>query len=116
VVDKKGTKLQPAEPGVPGTTLGRGILRGKSISMAQFADMLSSRLDRPVQDLTALAGVFNIQLEWTPDEVAAVDSDEAAGPSIFSAIQAQLGLKLETRKLPVDVLVVDHVEKVPVEN
>ncbi len=116
VVDKKGSKLQAVEPGIPGTTTGRGMLRGKSVSMAQFADMLSSRLDRPVKDLTALAGVFNIQLEWTPDEVAAVDSDEAAGPSIFAAIQAQLGLKLEARKLPVDVLVIDHLEKVPTEN
>lgn len=125
IVDKKGAKIQPVEAGGPkGTTSGRGRLAGTKVSMADFADHLSSQVDRPVQDLTGLQGVFNYKLQWTEDRpVVPGDGGEhreptesATGPSLFSALQEQLGLKLEGRKLPIQVLAIDRIERVPTEN
>jgi uncharacterized protein (TIGR03435 family) len=123
LVDKRGPKIQPVEAGPSGTSSGRGLLTGKSVSMARFADILSANLDRPVKDMTDLQGVFNIKLTWTPDEPPAELGERrttldnpAAAPSLFAAVQEQLGLRIEARKLPVEVLVVDHAEKVPADN
>jgi uncharacterized protein (TIGR03435 family) len=66
-------------------------------------------LDRPVVDQTGLTAKYDFSLKWTPD---AAQSDNAdAPPDLFTAFQQQLGLKLETIKTPVDVLVIDRVEK-----
>lgn len=88
---------------------GRGLLRGK-MPMSHFADLLSQFLDRPVVDQTGLKGIYDLKLEWSPD-----DADNPTGPSIFTAVQEQMGLKLDAQKLPVVILVVDHVER-PSEN
>jgi uncharacterized protein (TIGR03435 family) len=82
--------------------------------MAQFAGTLSrlQELDRPVVDGTGLNGVFNITLDFVAEDAASPDS---AGPSILTALTEQLGLKLEVTKGPVQILVIDHVEK-PSEN
>jgi uncharacterized protein (TIGR03435 family) len=74
-----------------------------------------------VRDLTELPGVFNIKLTWTPDDESAdgqrrATLDSPAATSLFAAVQEQLGLRLEGRKLPIEVLVVDHMERVPTEN
>jgi uncharacterized protein (TIGR03435 family) len=66
-----------------------------------------------VVDKTALQGDFAFELEWTPDPSPAPADD--SGPSIFTALQEQLGLKLEPQKGPVEILVIDHVER-PSEN
>jgi uncharacterized protein (TIGR03435 family) len=117
VTDKKGAKIQPVEEAGPsGMSSGRGLLAGTRVSMAQFADLLSGNLDRPVKDLTETKGVFDIKLRWTPDETQPAESDNPAAASLFAAVQEQLGLRLEARKLPIEILVVDHVEKVPTEN
>jgi hypothetical protein len=55
-------------------------------------------------------GVFNLELKWTPDE------DKADGPSFFTAVQEQLGLKLEPRKGPMGIIVVDNAERAPTGN
>lgn len=117
IVAKKGPKLEPTkQPGDnTGTTTGRGLLRGTRMSMAVFADQLGRQLDRPVENLTELTGVYDLELKWTPDDQVAT-SDAPPGPSIFAALQEQLGLQLQARKLPVQVLVVDSVERVPTEN
>jgi uncharacterized protein (TIGR03435 family) len=74
--------------------------------MGMLAAQLAGRvLDRPVLDRTEIAGKFDVDLKWTPDE------SPDPGSSIFSALQEQLGLRLETQKGAVDVLVIDHVEK-----
>jgi len=120
VVDKKGAKIQPVEgDGPTGTTSGRGLLGGTKLSMADFADLLSQHVDRPVQNLTGLEGAFDLRLKWTDDSLPVVPGEPAesvSGPSIFVALQEQLGLKLEVRKLPVQILVIDHIERVPTEN
>jgi uncharacterized protein (TIGR03435 family) len=67
-----------------------------------------------VIDKTELAGVFDFELRWAQDDSHSTDS--ASGPSIFTAVQEQLGLKLQSQKLPVEILVVDHAERVPTEN
>ena len=81
--------------------------------MAQFAASLGPLVSRFTIDKTGLAGGFDVELTWTPDQVSAA-SDTAAnspGPSIFTALQEQLGLKLVSEKGPVAILVVDHVEE-----
>jgi uncharacterized protein (TIGR03435 family) len=76
--------------------------------------MLSNRLDRPVLDNTGLTGLFDARLEFDRETVNP-GSPDAARLSIFTAVQEQLGLRLESAKGPVEVLVIDHVEK-PSEN
>ena len=80
---------------------------------------LLSRFERQtVIDRTGLEGPFELNLEWTPEDgtKATADVQDSTGPSLFTAIQEQLGLKLESRKGPLDVLVVDHAGKVPAAN
>jgi uncharacterized protein (TIGR03435 family) len=87
-----------------------GHLVARKVTMGMIAAQLAGRvLGRTVLDRTGIAGEFDINLEWTPDESTDL------GPSIFTAVQEQLGLKLETQKGVVDILVIDHVEK-PSEN
>ena len=82
--------------------------------LARFLAGPNVRLGRPVIDKTGLDGVFDFSLEWTPE--ADVQKNPDGPPSIFVALQEQLALKLEAKKGPVEVLVVDHAEKVPTDN
>jgi uncharacterized protein (TIGR03435 family) len=104
---------KPANVGV-NTHSGGGKLNATNVSMTDLAGLLSRQLDQPVQDQTGLPGVSDISLEWSPD--GQVAAGEARPSSIFTAIQEQLGLKLQPEKVTVDVLVIDHVERVPAEN
>ncbi len=81
--------------------------------MARLAGELSC-VGRQVIDRTGLAGAFDVDLEWTPDTPGAAPSPDA-GPSIFTAIQEQLGLKLEPSTAPLEVIVIDSAER-PAEN
>ena len=73
-------------------------------------------LDRPIVDKTGLTGKYNFTLQWTPAEVGPAGSNGAPSPSdsnkpsLFTALQEQLGLKLEVQKSPIDVIVIDHIE------
>jgi uncharacterized protein (TIGR03435 family) len=80
-------------------------------TMAHLAENLAFQLHKPVIDATDLKGKYDFTLHWVTDEMA-----EDTGPNLFRAIQEQLGLKLESRKTMIDVLIVDHVEKTPTEN
>ncbi|HEY6466201.1 MAG TPA: TIGR03435 family protein [Candidatus Acidoferrales bacterium] len=99
-------------------SMGDGLLTFKGAPMATLARLISQVIDRPVLDHTGLAGKYAFTLKWTPDELdlPAVPqqpdnaSSEPAGTSIFTVIQEQLGLKLESTRSPVDSLVIDHVE------
>ncbi len=111
VVSKSGLKARPAAEGSAGGFNRRsGHLETRSATMAGMADKLSQQSDRPVVDKTAVQGAYEFTLDWTPDEL---QSDGQAGPSLFTAIEEQLGLKLEARKEPMQVVVVDYVEKIP---
>ncbi len=114
VVAKGGSKLPPSgdEPGFGMSDT--GSVTFKKTTVSTFANVLSGVLGRKVIDKTGLQGNFNADLHWTPDERADAQPDDA-GPSIFTAIQEQLGLRLESSKGPVEVLVIDRAEK-PSEN
>jgi uncharacterized protein (TIGR03435 family) len=99
-----------------------------AVSLDEFAKRLGGRLDRPVIDRTGITGLFDFHLEFAPDEATPGlrgplpdggdpnrPSDQTGGQSIFTALQQQLGLKLEAAKGPVEFLVIDHVER-PTEN
>lgn len=92
-------------------TIGRGELRAQQMPMAQLLSILGGILGREVLDESGVRGVFDINLEWAPDEASAAQ----AKPSLFTALEEQAGLKLEARKLPMEVLMVDHAER-PTEN
>jgi uncharacterized protein (TIGR03435 family) len=119
VVGKNGPKMREV---TPGSATGDNVaaprrIFGNHMSMALLATLLSRFERQIVVDQTGMKGLFEVQLERTPDDgTAAAGNDAASGPSIFTAVQEQLGLKLESRKGPLDVLVVDHAEKVPVDN
>jgi uncharacterized protein (TIGR03435 family) len=120
-VGKNGPKLSKNESGgnLPGFGgRGPGAIGVRNSSMQEFAGFLQARiLDRPVVDRTGLAGKYDFTLEWRPDQVQAgpnppqLPPEVEARPDLFGAIQEQLGLKLEATKTPVDVMVVDKVQK-----
>jgi uncharacterized protein (TIGR03435 family) len=87
-----------------------GVAAQKS-SLAEFAQLLSMQLSKKVVDKTGLTGQYDFNLHWSQAAADSDASDSAGGPSLSTAIQDQLGLKLVPQEGPVDVLVVDHVEK-----
>jgi uncharacterized protein (TIGR03435 family) len=113
VVSKGGPKLTPAKEKDTGATayiLEDGI-RGQSMSIEGLASLLTRPLGQPVLDKTGIEGNYILNLTFAPP-----NSTESTLPSVFTALQEQLGLKLEPQKVPTDFLVIDHVEKVPTEN
>ena len=98
----------------PGNRLGAG-----GTSMAAFARSMSNQAGRIIVDKTGLTGGFDIELEFTADSSGAGGQPPAAGdtnlPSLFTALEEQLGLKLVPERRPVEVLVIDRVER-PTEN
>jgi uncharacterized protein (TIGR03435 family) len=124
VTAKNGPKLKEVEAGGSNTNSGRGHMTATRISMQRLSEFLSRQVDRPVLDMTGLKGVFDLTLDWTPDESLSakkpgegeVAIDAPKSPSLLTALQEQLGLKLQARRAPIEILVVDHAEKVPTEN
>jgi len=96
-------RVQPAEDG-------RLRLRSTKGNMPRLAEMLTGRLDELVADRTGLSGQYDFTLEWAPDLNAA-----PTGPSLFTALDEQLGLRLEPAKTPMQVIVIDRIER-PTEN
>ena len=121
VVAKNGPKIQrvPSEPGNTTMSYRIGHIVHPQCSMYALALLLSRQLHEMVLDETGMQGLYKVDLEWTPDAPqpggTLVDSDEH-GPSLFSAVRQQLGLKLEGRKDEVEVMVIDHADRVPVAN
>jgi len=85
-------------------------MRMTNASMNELRLLLTFFLDRPVVDQTGLAGRYDFKLKWTFED-AAVPTDGSAAPGVFTAIQEQLGLKLEPVKTMTDVMVIDKVER-----
>lgn len=116
---------------------GRMRLTATGMTVEGFADMLSRQVGKPVFDHTGITGLYDIDLEFKPEEgmgggmmrgmpmpmprdgggeAHSPAPDAVEAPSIFTAVQDQLGLKLEGKKGPIETIVVDHAEKVPTEN
>lgn len=104
-----------------GMRMGRGNLAASGITLAAFAGQLANVVGRQVIDKTGLTATYDFKLTWTPEEgqgMMRIPSGDApppapadSGPSIFTALQEQLGLKLEAQKGPVEMFIIDHVEK-----
>jgi uncharacterized protein (TIGR03435 family) len=119
---KNGPKLQSAKDlSNRSTSLNNGRLKAEGITLEDLAQKLtrslSDVLGHVVIDKTGLTGRYDLTLKWTADMTTSTtpNSDPNAPPDIFTAIQEQLGLKLESTKAPIPVLVVDHAE-LPTEN
>jgi len=131
--------MPPLPPGMgQGTRMmmmpGRMSMTVTKQTMAQFADSLGNQMDRPVVDQTGLTKSYDFTLEYAPESGGRApmgmplppppsgdgglphEADSQAAPSLFTALQEQMGLKLEQKKGPVDLLAVDHLEKTPTEN
>jgi uncharacterized protein (TIGR03435 family) len=114
---KTAPKVKAVELGKGNTSMRPGQLTALAVPMANFAEIMSRYLNRPVLDKTGLSGTFDFSLEWSPDgKTADAAGDLPVGPSLFTAIQEQMGLKLESRKAPIEMLVVDRAEKIPTGN
>ncbi len=85
-------------------------LTGHNATMTVLIQTLAWDLDRPIFDKTGLRGSYDFKLEWSPVE------DDPAGISLFTAIKEQLGLRLDSAKGPVDILLIDHADRVPTDN
>ena len=127
-VSKNGPKLLAPSTGDPKgppnlAMPARGRFRGRNATMPDFVvGELQGWLDRPVVDQTGIQGRYDFGLNWTPDDFQAsrlggvpTPRDSTEFPDLFTAIQEQLGLRLESTKGSVDVMVIDRVER-PSEN
>jgi len=101
---------------VSGPTGDLARLQGRDEAMRSLVQMLSGQLGAPVQDDTGLTGRYDFTPSWLAQPPGTLPDNDAAGPSIFSALQEQLGLKLTARKGPVGIIVIDRADKLPVEN
>jgi uncharacterized protein (TIGR03435 family) len=126
---------RPPAPGEPpprycgNVRMGPGLIEAWGVSMERLLMALSDTLGRTVIDKTGFTGTFDVHLEFNPDDTIADAADaivggrtvqppppaDSATPSIFTALQEQLGLKMDSAKGPVEVLIIDHVER-PSEN
>jgi uncharacterized protein (TIGR03435 family) len=97
--------------------MGMGMISAHGTSIPYFLSMLSRQLGRTILDRTGLTGNYDFTLRWNPDNGVTTSSNGPEGaqtdalPSIFAALQEQLGLKLESTKAPASVLVIDHLER-----
>lgn len=140
VVAKGGVKMQASKPDSegpdpgpgpapsPGRHMlmmrGRGHIESTGTGMSGLVRVLSGQLGRTVVDKTGVTGDFDYKLDWTPDDALPqmpkssnpapgdnTSSQDTGGPSLFTALEEQLGLKLESTKGPVDVIVIDQLEQ-----
>jgi uncharacterized protein (TIGR03435 family) len=102
-----------SRPAIPCGTVnpGRGSITGRRGRISQLADRLSSMLGRTVVDKSALEGTYDIALTFAPEPPPGAETTDPSGPSLFTALQEQLGLKLQAGKGPVEVIVVNSAEK-----
>jgi uncharacterized protein (TIGR03435 family) len=130
VIAKGGVKMQAAKEQDPANTRhlmmfgGPGEIDSTAMKVENLAHILSSQLGRTVLDKTGLTGNYDFTLKWTPDatepgaagpgglpEAADNSGNNSGGPTLFTALEEQLGLKLESAKGPEEVIVIDHIEQ-----
>lgn len=116
-LDADGFPVLPGRGSGMAATNGRARRRFVRASMEDLARALSGQLGRPVTDATGLKGKYDFTLSWVMQPLRANGDDAGnTGPDLIGAVQEQLGLRLEAKKGTVDMLVIDHIEKVPTEN
>jgi uncharacterized protein (TIGR03435 family) len=125
-IAKGGLKIKPStgepsgsqEPGASVEPNGHVRARYANLSMEEFAAILSRLVRQPVTNATGLTAKYDFTLSWAMEGMALPGSTPSgdSGPTIFAALQEQLGLKLEQKKGPVDRIVIDHIDKAPSEN
>jgi len=111
VLAKGGVKLKEGKPGKTQPMILPNGVQAASIPIAVLAGMLTRVAGRPVVDKTGLSGNFNVKLQYAP-----ANDPKSTLPSVFTALQEQAGLKLEATKVPYDVIIIDHVERVPIQD
>ena len=128
IIGKKEPKLKEAIPDsdASGNKFLIGRIVSNHISMTTLATLFSRFTGQTVLDMTGLTASYDLKVEWTPENApklaepagadAGASADGESAPSLFAAVEQQLGLKLEVRKGPVDVIVIDHAEQVPAQN
>ena len=118
VTAKSGFKLKPVEPGDSGTDHNGGrvhTMKAKKLSMPELAEFVARMMGEVVVDETRIAGVYDFELRWSnEDQTNGTEVPQA--PPLPTVLQETLGLRLQPRKVPVEMVVVDHVERVPSEN
>jgi uncharacterized protein (TIGR03435 family) len=116
--------------GATGYSVTSGVARGQFVrtTMEKIASFVSGQMGKPVADSTGLKGEYDLSLEWAPEPMGNAappasgadgtvpPTSEPSGPNIFTALQEQLGLKLQPKKVTIEILVIDHIEKTPTEN
>jgi uncharacterized protein (TIGR03435 family) len=130
VIAKGGFKLKAVEPGEPiPSNLGslppslvlkgglrRTILEAKQASIASLAELITRIWDEMVVDETGLSGVYDFELRWNNDHLNPAPPDADAFPFLSTALPDTLGLRMQAKKVPVEMIVVDHVNRVPTDN
>jgi len=123
LVAPNGSKLKEAAPDEQQSFSAAPAVRGQRVPVTTIGNFLSQRFGRVVINKTALTGLYDFTLTWTPDETElgpnglpmSRPSADQSGPSLITALREQLGLRLETQKVPTEVLVIDSVQR-PSEN
>jgi uncharacterized protein (TIGR03435 family) len=119
-VGKNGVKIREAadDDTPPTSKMFTGRMELHKVTLQRVADLLSGTTlkmsDRPVVDVTGLKGLYDVTLDWAPENTGADDASSGK-PSLFTAVAEQLGLRLEAQKAPIEFLAIDHAEK-PSEN
>ena len=117
VVAKGGPKIHPvADKGDRNANTGATRFIMEQMPMEEVANQLTGKFQQPVKNETGLDGVYTFSLVYSPETVMKSSENEPAGPSIFTAFEEQLGLKLEARKIAVGIVVIDRCDRTPSEN
>ena len=116
VVAKSGLKISEVPEGDgSASNSSNGHYSGTRVTMSRFAQFLSRRADLPVVDITGLKGAYTFEFDWTPLSSQAPE-ENPVWEALREAINAKLGLRCENRKVPTEIVIVDHAEKTPTPN
>ena len=115
VIAKGGPKLQQNKGAPFHGMIGNSEIKFWNESIKSFALIFETPVERPIVDRTGLEGTYDFDLNFAPEDTPSNPSDSKL-PDIFTALQEQLGLKLVPQKVPIDTLIIDHVDKIPTEN
>jgi len=117
LVAKSGLKISEGEEGSSSSNSRNNHYSGTGVTMSRFAQFLSRVADLPVVDMTGLKGFYTFTLDWTPEpDASLLTGENPAWEALREALEAKLGLRCENRKAPIEIVIVDHAEKIPTAN